>query len=168
MKILVLSDSHSGRSFMRFCMQKVQPEQVIHLGDHYEDGTVMAEEYPHIRFHQVPGNCDRYRMDVPAPDILCYSIGGVKLLMTHGHKHGVKSDIHRVMADARERGAQAVLFGHTHSALCFQAEDGLWVMNPGACGSWSGSAGILEVQDGKIIACRVVRQADMELMQEQG
>lgn len=169
MKILVLSDSHSSRSFMRHCIQSIRPEHVIHLGDHYEDGIVMAEEYPHIRFHQVPGNCDRYRMERDVVDVLCYPIGGVKLFMTHGHKHGVKSDIHRVMADAREHGAQAVLFGHTHSALCFYAEeDGLWVLNPGACGSWGGSVGIIEIEDNKITACRIVRQADIEIMQEQG
>lgn len=168
MRILVLSDSHSGRSFMRYCIEAVKPTHVIHLGDHYADGTVMSEEFPHIRFHQVPGNCDLYRVDYAAPDILCYPIGGAKLFMTHGHKHGVKTDICRVMADARGYGAQAVLFGHTHSALCFQAEDGLWVLNPGTCGSWGGSAGILEIEDGKITACRVVRQAEMELMQEQG
>ena len=169
MKILVLSDSHSGRSFMRYCIEFVKPEHVIHLGDHYEDGTVMAEAYPHIRFHQVPGNCDWCRVEPSVVDTLCYSIGGVKLFMTHGHKHRVKSDIHHVIADARNQGAQAVLFGHTHDALCFRAEeDGLWVLNPGACGSWSGSAGIMEIEDGKISACRVVRQADIELMQLQG
>ena len=166
MKILVLSDSHSGRSFMRYCIQNVRPEHVIHLGDHYEDAEVMAQEYSHIRFHMVPGNCDRYRMVRQVADIMCYPIGGVKFLMTHGHKHGVKSDICRVIADARGQGAQAVLFGHTHSALCFQAEeDGLWVMNPGACGSWGGSVGLIEVSDGKIIACRILRQADIEVMQ---
>lgn len=165
MKILVLSDSHSGRSFMRFCIEYVKPEHVIHLGDHYEDGTVMAEEYPHIRFHQVPGNCDAFRVDKSVVDTMCYPIGGVKFLMTHGHIHRVKSDIGLLLKDARERGAQAALFGHTHNALCFQAEeDGLWVLNPGACGSWSGSAGLIEIEDGKIIACRILRQADMETL----
>ena len=168
MKILVLSDSHSSRSFMRYCIESVKPEQVIHLGDHYEDATVMAQEYPYIRFHQVPGNCDRYRMEQDAPDILCYCIGGVKLFMTHGHRHGVKTDIGFLIADARQRGAQGVLFGHTHSALCFQAEDGMWVLNPGACGSWGGSAGILEICDNQISACRIIRQADLDLMQGQG
>lgn len=162
MKILVLSDSHSGRSFMRHCIERVKPEHVIHLGDHYADGTVMAEENPHIRFHQVPGNCDRYRMERDVVEIMCYPIGGVKLFMTHGHLHGVKGDVSCVIADARERGAQAVLFGHTHSALCFQTEDGLWVMNPGSCGSWSGSAGVIEVDDNKITACRIIRQADVD------
>ena len=147
---------------MRHCIQSVKPEHVIHLGDHYEDGTVMAEENPHIRFHQVPGNCDRYRMVQDAVPTMCYPIGGVKFMMTHGHLHAVKSDICRVIADARERGAQAVLFGHTHSALCFQAEDGLWVMNPGSCGSWDGSVGVIEVDDNKITACRILRQADLD------
>ena len=162
MKILVMSDSHSGRSFMRFCIQALKPEHVIHLGDYYEDGTVMAEEYPYIRFHQVPGNCDTYRVDRSVVDIMCYPIGGVKLFMTHGHKHGVKSDICRVIADAREHGAQAVLFGHTHNPLCVQEEDGLWVLNPGTCGSWGGSVGLVEIKAEKITACRILRQADME------
>jgi len=161
-KILVMSDSHSGRSFMRFCIEAVKPEHVIHLGDHYEDGTVMAEAYPHIRFHQVPGNCDAYRLPPYTVPIMCYPIGGVKLFMTHGHKHGVKGGIGRVVADAREHGAQAVLFGHTHCPLCFQEEDGLWVLNPGTCGSWGGSVGLLEIRDEKITACRILRQADME------
>lgn len=152
---------------MRFCIQSVKPDQVIHLGDHYEDATVMAQEYPHILFHQVPGNCDRYRMERDVPDILCYLIGGVMIFMTHGHKHAVKSYIHGVVADARQREAQVVLFGHTHSALCYQ-EDGLWVLNPGTCGSWGGSAGLIEINDKKITACRVIRQADMEIMQSQG
>ena len=46
MKILVLSDSHSAISFMRQCMDSVRPDAVIHLGDHYDDGEVLAEEYP--------------------------------------------------------------------------------------------------------------------------
>ncbi len=151
---------------MRFCIENLKPDHVIHLGDYYEDGMIMAEEFSRIRFHQVPGNCDRYRMMQPSPEILCYPIGGVKVFMTHGHKHCVKSDIFRLLADAGERGARAVLFGHTHSPLCYQTEDGVWVMNPGTCGSWGGSVGLLEIADEKISACRVLRQADIELMQE--
>lgn len=166
MKILVLSDSHSGLSFMRFCMQQVRPDQVIHLGDYFEDGKTLAEEYPHIRFHQVPGNCDRLNMTQTAPDILCYPIGGAMLFMTHGHRHGVKSNVCAVIADAKTRGAQAVLFGHTHAQVCyFDEENGLWVLNPGSCSSWSGSAGIVEIANGSISACRILCQADMEIMQ---
>ena len=76
-------------------------------------------------------------------------------------------DLHRVISDAKSNGAAAVLFGHTHSAVCYREEEGLWVLNPGSCGSWGGSAGIIEVADGKISACRVVRQAELELMPTQ-
>ena len=61
MKILVLSDSHSALRFMRSCVDAVKPDAIIHLGDHYDDAQALAEEYPHIPIHAVPGNCDRFR-----------------------------------------------------------------------------------------------------------
>ena len=162
MKILVLSDSHASLSFMRLCIAKVKPDHVVHLGDHYDDGAAMAEENAHIRFHQVPGNCDRYRCDPNLPEILCYHIGGVRFYMTHGHRHNVKYDIGRLLADARSTGAQAVLYGHTHQAQCFCADDGMWVLNPGSCGSYGGSVGIIAVENEKITACHILRQAELD------
>ena len=161
LRILILSDSHAGISFMRFCISKLRPDHVVHLGDHYEDGKVLAEENPTILFHQVPGNCDHDRCDPWAVDILCYPIGGVMLMMTHGHKHGVKSGQERLIADARSRGADAVLYGHTHTARCTREEDGLWVVNPGSCGSYSGSVAVMEIEDKKISACRILAQTDI-------
>lgn len=161
MRILVLSDSHSALRFMRSAIDAVKPDAVIHLGDHYDDGTAVAEEFEHIPFHQVVGNCDRFRCNTFAPDQLCYNIGGVRLLMTHGHLHGVKSGTERLLLCAREQNAQGVLYGHTHCPDCRQ-EGGLWVLNPGSCGSSGGSVGLMEIEDGKIIACRILRQADLE------
>ena len=161
MKILVLSDSHSALRFMRSCIESVKPEAVVHLGDHYDDAETLAQEYPHIRFHTVPGNCDRHRCPPNTPQILAYNIGGVMLYMTHGHLHGVKSDTGRLLAAARDADAKAVLFGHTHESVCYQEEDGLWVLNPGSCGYGGGSAGIIETTDGKISACRLIGQADI-------
>ena len=160
MKILVLSDSHSGLSFMRFCIDKVKPCHVIHLGDHYDDATTLAQVNPHIRFHQVPGNCDSYRRDPWAVDVLSYPIEGVKFFMTHGHRQMVKSGTGRLLADARASGADAVLYGHTHRAECYH-EDGLWVMNPGSCGSYSGSVGVIEVENEKISVCAIMTQTEI-------
>lgn len=164
MKLLVLSDSHSALRFMRQAIRAVKPDAVIHLGDYYDDGETLAEENPDMVFHRVPGNCDRYRPGGLNPTILCYPIGGVKLYMTHGHLHGVKMSLYRLLLDARASGAQAVLYGHTHSADCHQEEDGLWVLNPGSCGHSGGSVGIVEIQNEKITACRILRQADLEDM----
>lgn len=161
MKLLVLSDSHSALSFMRLCIRTLQPDVVIHLGDHYEDGAVMAEEFPQARFYQVPGNCDRYRDCGLAAETLVERIGGVKLFMTHGHLHRVKTGFGALIRDARSTEAQAVLFGHTHSAYC-QLEDGVWVVNPGCCGSFGGSAAVIELRDGAITDCRIVRNWELE------
>ena len=147
---------------MRWMIRAVKPDAVIHLGDYYDDGEAVQEEFPHIPFHLVPGNCDRNRMYKIVPEMLCYNVCGVKLYMTHGHVQWVKQGIGRLLTDARAMGAQAALYGHTHTADCHAEEDGLWVLNPGACGSFGGSAGLIETDNGKIISCRLLRQEDLE------
>ncbi len=163
MKILVLSDSHSVLGLMRRYISVVRPDAVIHLGDHYDDGEAIRQENPHIAFHQVPGNCDRYRCPDWIKPILCYDVCGVRLYMTHGHLHHVKQTLLRLLADARALEASAVLYGHTHVADCHREEDGLWVLNPGACGSWGGSAGIIEVENGGILSCRIMTVDELVL-----
>ena len=164
MKILVLSDSHAALSFMRMCVAAVKPDVIIHLGDYFEDGTVMAEEYPYIRFFQVPGNCDRFRCLPWQPEVVSCDVGGVMVYMTHGHNHGVKSGTDRLLADARKSRAQIVLYGHTHCPDCRQEEDGLWVLNPGTCGSYGGSVGLIVIENNKISSCHILRQEDMETL----
>lgn len=164
MKLLVLSDSHSTLSFMRRCIDSVRPDAMIHLGDHFDDGLAMKEEYPNIPMYQVPGNCDYYRCAPGQPEILITNIGGVNLYMTHGHKHRVKAYLGALLRDARISGAAAVLYGHTHQPDCHQEEDGLWVLNPGSCGYFGGSAGILEIKDGRICTCRLITEDDLMTM----
>lgn len=162
MKILVLSDSHAALSFMRLYIEQVRPAHVIHLGDHYDDGQAMAEAYPHIRFHIVPGNCDMFRCPPGVPEFMCYDVGGVRCFMAHGHKYGVKTGDYRIIAEARAYNAQVTLYGHTHVPVCFQTEEGMWVLNPGTCGSYGGSAGLIEIDDKKNISCRILRQEMLE------
>lgn len=161
MKILVLSDSHAARSFMRLAVCAVKPDAIIHLGDYYEDAEVIAQENPHIPVHQVPGNCDRFRCDPSLPLVLCYDVCGVRLYMTHGHLQAVKSSRYRLLAEARAMKAQAALYGHTHVPDCYRDEDGLWVLNPGTCGSFGGSVGLIETQENVIVSCRILRQEDL-------
>ena len=141
----------------------VKPNAIIHLGDHFDDGAAMAQEYPHIRFHQVVGNCDKYRLLRPAPEILCYDVCGVRLFMTHGHRHNVKITTGLLLADGARNGAAAALYGHTHIAECRQLPDGMWILNPGACGSFGGSAGLVKIIDGQIKACSFITAQDLEV-----
>ena len=160
-QILVFSDSHSSLGFMRRCVAAVKPDAIIHLGDHFDDGEAIREENSHISFYQVSGNCDRYRCPLNQPEILIFPVGGVLLYMTHGHRHHVKSYLRELLRDARTSGAAAALYGHTHVADCHREADGLWVLNPGSCGYFGGSAGIMEISGGEITACRLVREEDL-------
>lgn len=160
MKILVMSDSHASLSFMRRCIEAINPDAMIHLGDHFDDGEAMKEEYPHIPMYQVPGNCDRYRCRPGQPEILIDRIGGVDLYITHGHKHYVKQTLSQLLKDARACQVSAVLYGHTHQPDCRQ-EDGLWILNPGSCGYFGGSVGLIQIQNGKILNCSILREQDI-------
>ena len=161
MTILVLSDSHSTLRFMRLCAQTIRPDAIIHLGDYFDDGTALQEMFPNIPLYQVPGNCDRYRCPPGQPEILVERVCGLRIYMTHGHRHQVKLSIGALLKDARAARVDAVLYGHTHAADCHREEDGLWVMNPGSSGYYGGSAGVIATRDGTIESCRILKEADL-------
>ncbi len=156
MNILVLSDSHSYMDFMERCVEDVRPDAIVHLGDYYRDGEALRRRYPDIPFYQVPGNCDEYSYMDYGPATVVEKIGGVKLYMTHGHRHRVKSSTSSLLQDARSAGADAVLYGHTHIPDCHREEDGLWVLNPGTSGYFGSTAGLIETEGGRIKQCRIL------------
>ena len=162
MRVLVVSDSHSGLSYMRAWAKLLRPHVIVHLGDYFDDGQVLAGDFPGSRVIQVPGNCDRWRMVSQEPEIRVVNLEGVSVYLTHGHRHGVKTGPGGLVAQARQAGADVALFGHTHQAVCWQTEEGMWVMNPGSCGSYGGSVGLLEVEQASVKLCRVLRLEDME------
>jgi len=55
---------------------------------------------------------------------------GKKLLLVHGDAFGVKSGMGLLEKRAREAGAHAVLFGHTHRAIVTTLS-GILAVNPG-------------------------------------
>jgi putative phosphoesterase len=130
---------------MRYCIRSLKPDHVVHLGDYYDDGAVMAEEFPYTRFHQVPGNCDHYRCVVGQSEILCYDIGGVRFYMTHGHIHRVKSGLDYLYGAARAEGVDIALYGHTHRANVEYTTP--WMINPGA--AENDCCALLEIENGK-------------------
>lgn len=162
MKILVLSDSHSALSFMRLAIDVLKPDVLIHLGDYVHDIEAICEDYPSIPCYNVPGNCDRYRLETSMPEIRVVKIGGVYFYLTHGHRHGVKTCVDLLLRDAGAANVQAVLFGHTHEAYCSREEDGLLVMNPGSCGYYGGSVGLVTIEGGEITDSRILYQRDLE------
>ena len=151
MKILVFSDSHRSLSGMYAAIDRHQPQQVIHLGDMMSDAEEVAEHYPRLPFCLVPGNCDGWGVATPVKKQI--TLEGKSILLSHGHRWGVKSGYDTAIADARAVDADILLFGHTHVPLCQQLEDGLWMMNPGPARS---SYGLIEI-DERSISCALLR-----------
>lgn len=140
---------------MLSAVRREKPDAVIHLGDHASDALVIEREYPRLPVCRVRGNCDRCETDVQDEAVIEWE--GVKILATHGHRYSVKSGLLSLCYAAAQAGARIALFGHTHDPYCEESE-GLWLLNPGACGRLFPSYGIIEIENGTV-RCRVMEEA---------
>ena len=144
MKILVFSDSHGRLGLMVDAVEKERPQRVFFLGDNYRDGQALADAYPEVPMELVRGNCDWDK----APDELVVEAGGVRFLLTHGHRYHVKGGTGQLVRAARDKGAAVACFGHTHDALNMP-DHGVLLFNPGTAGGVNARAGYgLIVADG--------------------
>ena len=151
MKFLVCSDTHGDTTYLRLAMKKEKPDAVVHLGDHASDADILDMEYPILPLCRVKGNCDYFEQRYP--EQWCFTWDGVKIFAVHGHKQNVKFGLLQLKYAALEAGAQLALFGHTHSPYCME-QDGLWLLNPGACAGRSPSYAVVELCEGRI-SCQV-------------
>ncbi len=139
MKILILSDSHGRMDAMRQVMEMHRDaDKVVFLGDGISDARACERLFDRPIW-QVCGNCDSLSAlfaGVPTEQELV--LEGRRILLTHGHRFGVKGGLDRLVAYARDVGYDIVLFGHTHEPLeQYIAEDDhpLYLFNPGSVGS---------------------------------
>lgn len=145
MRVLVVSDSHGNVDNMVRAVERLQPDYVLHLGDCQRDLEALRREFPGLAMEGVPGNCDWGSYDQEERLI---ELGGVRILMLHGHTRNVKSSPMAAMYAAKECGAQVLLFGHTHRPMV--DNDGtLLTLNPGAAGDrLHPTCGILTIDNG--------------------
>lgn len=147
-RVLVVSDSHGDVENMCAAVELTQPRMVLHLGDGWRDADILTQRYPDLPLERVAGNCD-YRGRENAERLLL--IGGLRVLICHGHTLGVKTDFSMLMRAALERRADAVLFGHTHKPFV-DIRNGVVMLNPGSIGDYARPTyGTLTVGDGKCI-----------------
>ncbi len=132
MKLLIVSDSHGRWQTLRELAERERPDRVLHLGDVLGDARRLADACPGLPVESVAGNCDGWTAAGETDRILFYE--GVRFFLTHGHTYHVKSGLGLLIRAGEESGAGAVLFGHTHKALCEQMPGGMWLVNPGTVG----------------------------------
>ena len=136
-KILVISDTHGSRKGI----EKLKPliaenDYVIHLGDGAGDMREVMGLYPD-KVYLCAGNCDFFS---PLPDEGILEVEYLKIFYCHGHKYGVKRDLHSLCKAAKEKGCDIALYGHTHDSLIAEL-DGVTLINPGSARYPAGEGG---------------------------
>lgn len=166
MTLLVVSDVHgrSGRLNSMLEAQIGRPEAVLFLGDGIAD--VSRCDGGDIPFICVRGNCDVWSLlgMEQAPESRMLDMGGFRIFMTHGHGYIDRGGVDAAAAAAAARGADALLFGHTHVKYYHRYSRGetvggavlekpLHVFNPGSLGSprdgGDPSFGVVELRRGE-------------------
>lgn len=130
MKIAVFSDSHGRTEGMIKAVYNYGPDMIIHLGDYVRDTEMLKSQFPQTLLRDVRGNCDFMSS---RPDTLIFNVGDKTILMTHGHKHSVKSGLESLIKAAQAAKADIVMFGHTHMAF-HDVVSGMHILNPGTAG----------------------------------
>ncbi|MBQ3157327.1 MAG: YfcE family phosphodiesterase [Clostridia bacterium] len=150
-RALILSDIHGEENGLRWMLEEVWKtvgpiDAYLCLGDGVRDfdraESFIRRRDPHAAMIAVRGNCD-FVADYPERRVIPF--GGLKLYMTHGHIHRVKSGLDYLYGAARAEGADIALYGHTHRANVEYTTP--WLINPGA--AKDDCCALLEIDGGK-------------------
>ncbi|MEC1613190.1 YfcE family phosphodiesterase [Bacillus mojavensis] len=126
MNVLIISDSHGLEEELQTIAKRHEADVdlMIHCGDsELETGHPSLEPYSVVK-----GNCD-FIGDFK--DELLLTAGFKKILVTHGHLHGIKQTLLNVYYRAEELGAEIICFGHSHIAGSEMLR-GKLLINPGS------------------------------------
>lgn len=147
MNFLILSDSHRSRENIRRAVElNRRADAILFLGDGIDDFEG-ENSFMGTPLFKVRGNCDAFSFSDlrNAPEELSLNFEGRHILMMHGHRFGVKSSYERALSYAYQKGADILLFGHTHlptekyipcgEELCGTVfERDMYLFNPGSIG----------------------------------
>ncbi len=148
-EILVLSDSHRASGHLARAAERFLSgdyELIVHLGDHASDARRLRALTGGAMIC-VSGNCDMPSPFAP-PRERIEALFGVRALICHGDRYGVKSSLAQLAARAEELDCPLALFGHTHRAFAGYVGKAL-LINPGALKD--GRAAIVRFEDGRAI-----------------
>ncbi len=128
LRVGVISDTHGSISTAVQAIHQMGPiDALIHAGDLYSD-ALRINPVIKVPVYAVPGNCDAL---CQGPEELIITLGGSKILITHGHFYRVKNTLQLLYYRAQELEAQIVVFGHTHVPVNTW-ENSVCLFNPGS------------------------------------
>ena len=107
---LVASDTHGRADLLEQAFRRAKPDGVLFLGDGLRDLNVRPAD---TTLRAVRGNCDWTACE-DTPTVRVEEIAGYRIYMTHGHLQSVKLSPHTAVMYAAIKGADVLLYGHTH------------------------------------------------------
>ena len=127
MKILIVSDTHRRDGSLTGVLDMVgTPDMLIHCGD-VEGSEDFIRSIAGCPVHMVAGNNDFFS-DLKKEEE--FYIGDYKVWLTHGHNYYVSMGTEFIREEAKSRGVDIVMFGHTHRPYLEQGK--VTVLNPGS------------------------------------
>lgn len=128
MKILIVSDTHRSNALYLQLVEKYEPlDMIIHCGD-IEGSELTISKASDCHVHMVAGNNDFFSQ-IPMEDE--FYIGKYKVFLTHGHHYYISMGNELLKDEARSRGADIVMYGHTHRPVIEQ-DGNILAINPGS------------------------------------
>ena len=124
MIILVTSDIHGDIDSLEILRKTEHFDIHIDAGD----SNLSLPELKNRQIISVKGNTDFFT-NLPLIRILENEVG--KIMVVHGHHHGVKSGLNILYLAGLEQRANLVVYGHTHIQR-YEVIDGLNYLNPGS------------------------------------
>lgn len=153
MRIAAIADTHGQVAAIAHELSSLALDLLLFGGDHYRDGINLGRAL-HLPCYAVAGNCDRTEYWAPQAEWL--ELADKHIWLLHGHRYRVKQGLSALYDAALAKGADIVVFGHTHISYC-EKHNGLWMVNPGSAGSRNRSGAgsswaLLEIEAGHIRA----------------
>lgn len=128
MKVLIVSDTHRRHGNLETVLENVgKMDLLIHLGD-AEGEEDYIEAIADCPVEIIAGNNDFFSNLDKEKVIL---LGKYKVLLTHGHYYNVTVGVERLKEEARERGINIAMFGHTHRPY-LEIGNEIVILNPGS------------------------------------
>ena len=127
MRVLVVSDTHRKNDNYFDIVKRHRPDLVIHCGDS-EGSEYALTEAADCSVQIVLGNNDFFSY---LPRDLELQLGPYKVWVTHGHNYYVSMGNEMLKREALSRGADIVLYGHTHRPVV-DREGSVIAVNPGS------------------------------------
>ena len=128
MKVLIVSDTHRhNENFVKAVERTAPIDLVVHCGD-IEGSELFISQAAGCPVQMVAGNNDFFS-DLPAE--LTFQIDKLQVWVTHGHHYYVSMGTEFIIEEARARGVDVVMYGHTHRPS-IEYRAGIVVLNPGS------------------------------------